>query len=124
MFAKTETVELEKLKIGLQQRLSRYMVDACVSVNIDTIMNGIEIEARGYVWAEKKSAQKQTITYPANWKEAFKERWFKEWMLEKWPVKYNNVCIDVKAIYPEFRASMPNEIYRLIIQRDDYSWKD
>ncbi len=26
--------------------------------------------------------------YPENWWEAFKERWFFDWMLSRWPVRY------------------------------------
>jgi hypothetical protein len=48
-----------------------------------------------------KIAQKKAdvIVYPADWKEAFKERWFPSWLLEKFPVKY--VRVDVMEYYPK-----------------------
>ena len=41
-----------------------------------------------------------TISYPCNWKEAFKERWFPQWWLKRYPVKYKIKTIIAKAIYP------------------------
>jgi hypothetical protein len=38
------------------------------------------------------------IKYPADWKQAFKERWFPQWLLKKYPVKYKQ--FEVKALYP------------------------
>lgn len=47
------------------------------------------------------------IKYPKNWKEAFKERWFPNWLLKKFPVKYNEVKYDVEAFYD--KVSLPDK---------------
>lgn len=115
-FAQTRTVELEKLKIGLQAFISNELIDASVDIARDYLTNHIAVEIRGYIWSEKETVQKQSVSFPSNWKESFKQRWFSRWMLAKWPVKYTKFCVDVKAIYPEFRPSLPNQTYRLITQ--------
>ena len=35
--------------------------------------------------------------WPTNWWEAVKERWFPDWALERWPVKYRVLKIDRKV---------------------------
>ena len=41
----------------------------------------------------------EEITYPADWVQAFKERWFPKWLLKKFPVKYTTIVFDVKELY-------------------------
>ena len=48
-----------------------------------------------------------------DWKESFKERWFPEWLLQKYPVKYN--YIKAKALYP--LISVPTEQFYVNIQK-------
>jgi len=40
------------------------------------------------------------IKYPANWWEAFKERWFPKWLLRKFPIIYHEEHYDVHAFHP------------------------
>lgn len=38
------------------------------------------------------------VKYPADWKQAFKERWYPEWLLAKYPVQYT--VYDARVLYP------------------------
>jgi hypothetical protein len=120
-------VELEAMKIGMEQVVSSELLDARVGYQRDLFGN-IRFALRGFVWAEKDSVQRQEIKYPRDWWQAFKERWFPKRLLEKYPVDYHVVTLDVRAIYPTFKQALPNYEHRLIIQRhDDFSsnyWKD
>ena len=42
----------------------------------------------------------EVISYPANWKEALKERWYPAWAKEKWPVRYTTKTFDVRELVP------------------------
>jgi len=42
----------------------------------------------------------EVISYPANWKEAFKERWYPVWAKDKWPVRYTTKTFDVRELVP------------------------
>ena len=46
------------------------------------------------------------IEYPSNWWEAFKDRWFSEWMLNRWPVKMTRIKVNETrfAICPHLAA--------------------
>jgi len=50
------------------------------------------------------------IKYPLNWWQAFRERWFPKFVLDRWPVKYHTWKIDF--LYPEIdkRSGMHPEI--------------
>lgn len=43
------------------------------------------------------------IVYPENWWEAFKERWFPEFLKNKYPVQYTTHHIEFDVFYPDFR---------------------
>ena len=42
----------------------------------------------------------EVISYPANWKEAFKERWYPAWARDKWPIRYTTKTFDVRELVP------------------------
>jgi hypothetical protein len=42
----------------------------------------------------------ETVSYPADWWQAFKEQYFPEWLLRHFPVKMESVIISIAAIYP------------------------
>ena len=37
--------------------------------------------------------------WPATWWDAFKERWFPQWMLRRWPVEYERIYIDQQIFH-------------------------
>lgn len=46
-----------------------------------------------------------TVKWPRDWIEAFKERWFPEFMKKRWPVRHESV--DITAIYPKAKLGDP-----------------
>ncbi|WP_230677522.1 hypothetical protein, partial [Streptococcus pneumoniae] len=42
-----------------------------------------------------------TVTYPSDWWQAFKERWFPMWARKKWPVKYTEEKMQANAYHPD-----------------------
>jgi hypothetical protein len=117
-------VELEKIRFGLQTRLSKEIANAEVRWYEDHLTDTIVFEVRGFVWAEKKSAKEFNYEFPADWWQAFKARWFPAWAKKRWPVQMQKIHIDVKAIYPEFRPAMPQEQYRLMIHKAEFGPMD
>lgn len=102
----------------MRMAIDPYLIDARVDITKD-IVDRVSMSVRGYVWGEAASIQSQRIQYPANWYEAFKERWFPPCILRRTPVRYAVVKLDVRAIYPEFRPAIPNERAVLVIERSD-----
>jgi hypothetical protein len=40
-------------------------------------------------FAARRMLQRVEVQWPADWREAFKERWFPAWALKRWPVRYH-----------------------------------
>lgn len=112
-----QDVFLERLRFGILSKMPKDLLDVDVDIVKDTFTDDVIAQVKGFVWAEQKSIQHQEIVYPIDWREAFKERWFTEWMKKRWPVRYKRVVLDVKAIYPTFRPAVPKEQCVLHIQR-------
>ncbi len=55
--------------------------------------------------ATKKYAVK-TVSFPADWWQAVKRRWFPRWALKRWPVQMTDVTLEASAYYPDIR--IPN----------------
>jgi len=45
------------------------------------------------------------VRYPRNWKEAFKERWFPNWLKRRFPVKYQEY--DALVVFPQLLQKYP-----------------
>lgn len=113
-----EQIVIERLKIGMQQTLSpEVFADADIEVLFDLLRRQFLVQARGFIW--HKQIDRLDIKYPKNWKEAFKERWFPEWALERWPIKYTEHAYDVAALYPDLhkKYAIPNTRQRFVFLR-------
>jgi len=100
---------LRRFRVGAIKAISPYLIDAQVELKWDAVFEQYAAEFRGYVWSEP--VQHREIKYPLDWWQAFKARYFPDWAKVRWPVEYMVHTIDVEAIYPEFRPSVPNEDY-------------
>lgn len=107
-------IELEKIKLGFTEVLSNDLLETMISfdeIADDFIRNRCRLMIQGHLWGE--SGTPQTITYPATWWDAVKERWFPKWLLTRYPVSYRIHEITLKTLYPNFRISMPRETHVL-----------
>ena len=108
---------LTKYKYAIVQVLEpELLIDAIdVSTHVSFLTDQLAVRIRGHVWGESESVQKVSITYPADWKQAVKERFFPEWALKRWPVRNKIITMDVKCFYPNFRPKLDGEEHRLAI---------
>jgi len=70
------------------------------------------------IWGREVDAS-QEISYPADWWQAFKERWFPKWALVKWPVRYETKKMTVMEFYP--KLSLPGQEAVVHIWKRDLS---
>lgn len=101
------TVKLEKVRLGLECALEKEWLDVSVVIDADSTVEEIVLRARGLMLAEQYKHIE--IKYPDGWKQAFKERWYPSWLLKRYPVKYKECIIDVKALYPGYKATIPDQ---------------
>lgn len=110
-----KTTELEKLKFSMNLRVSREALDKADSFILHRVS--------GYVWSQD-AGKKVEFRYPADWREAFKERWFSNWLLKKFPVRYTYKSFQVKATYPGLNVQSHEPVLRLLETTDDWGIND
>jgi hypothetical protein len=106
---------VDKIVLKLvQERLKRVLLrkniynEPNINSYIDWASNTITLDIVASIYTENLGEVR--IKYPGNWIEAFKERWFPKWLLEKYPVKYKIHRIDLLAYYPNIKTpSLTNE---------------
>jgi len=106
------TAHLEKMKAIVLKRITESdirMAIARVDVDIDEYAaftaDEMLIRLKAVVLGEH--IETQAARYPKDWKEAVKERFFPEWALKRWPVRYTVKVFDVRVVYP--MIALPRE---------------
>ena len=119
MNAQTKEIILERLTFGLAHRLSSNIMDNMeVNCYLDRFADHIVFQIKNYFWGEK--SPELIIEYPLNWWQAFKQRWFPQWALKRWPVILKVHHLNVLTIYPDLKISLPKEQHIFKIM----NWED
>ena len=106
LFTDVEQVQLRKLKVGLEQHIAPILLSSTVEVTSDDpITRMIVVRILGKIWSE--DLQNVTVSYPNSWWDAFKRECFPKWALQRWPARYTDVTVDVRAVYPKLRMETP-----------------
>ena len=107
---KIETVEL---------KLDTLYRDICITENLinddayfrvfvlDELCGMAKIRSERSVWLEEMG--EVVIKYPADWFQAFKEKYFHKKTINKFPVKYITHAITARCVYPNFVPALKNE---------------
>jgi len=103
--------KLEAIQFHLSQRFDKALLGANIDVS-DYIGRYFDVTLKGYLYGE--NVESSEIQYPSNWKESFKERWFPNWLKNRFPVKYRIHEMKSKCVYPNFKPSLPTEPYKII----------
>lgn len=111
----TMRVELERIKFAVGRHFPyEEKVDICVE--FDYQFQEIAVMVRCVVWAEDQAVQRVDFSWPQDWWQHFKQRWFPKWATKKWPVKMEERSFDVKCIYPTFKPALKKHDFRLMLQ--------
>ena len=111
-------VTLESLKFGADKYLLRsYFVNLGIDAEtrINQELDALVIHLRTSVAAE--CLDEKTVTYPADWWQAFKQRWFPRQALINWPVIQRTITLKAYELHPEI-ALPPNTPRRAYVMRE------
>jgi len=91
-----ETYQARRVLIGQYSQES-------LQVEVERIRKEVLLAFSMDFLAEEEVEQTEVVEWPADWKQAFKMRWFPAWMLGRWPVRMTRLAITfrAKALYPE-----------------------
>jgi len=113
-------VTLDKIQLGWQQVLSKtVLLDARMDRIEDIVTGNFIYRIDGYIWGEH--LPEKNISYPSDWWQAFKARWFPEWLLKRYPAKYTTQHITASIIYPGLNPSIPDRTWRLKMWINEYN---
>lgn len=107
--AKIHTETLEMLRMWIRRALADSSVEDMIRDVQLVEMYGTAIgkqcayEIESFVWAQEKESRE--ISYPADWWQAFRDRWFPRWAKRRWPVRYAKWQCKVYATYPSLRIA-------------------
>ena len=106
---KVTTVELEKARFALYQRISPFFLPGSTSVEVepDFMTNMIQARVSGELLTERIGTK--SVSFPADWLQAVKERWAPAWAKRRWPVRWTVFAVDIQAVYTDFKPSIPGE---------------
>lgn len=111
-----EKIVLERVHFYHQQILDQTILqEPVIDVVLDNLSYDMVVRMRCFVWGE--TVGEHAVSYPKDWWEAFKERWFPYSWQDRWPTKMKTIKFDVKAVYPTLDYSLPNKNPRLILMR-------
>lgn len=102
-----QMLQLQSIDYHARRDIDRLMLSSRVTVEEGYIMNSLSYKLSSRVFG----CVVKSVRFPKNWKEAFKERWFPQWLLRKYPVKYEELTLDMimpnlKSEDPEFQTFM------------------
>lgn len=109
------SVTLEKIRLGAEAAFSHEALIMAPKVEWaqDWLIRTWRAQLTGFIWG--KTIQRHQVRYPADWREAFKERWFPTWWKARWPVRYKEIDLNLQAIWPTLKLLVPNHEPRLVL---------
>ncbi len=112
---------LGQIAIGVSQAVSNVdLFRVTTNVVAGHIQDSVIMQIRGAVWGENKTGK--TVKYPADWKQAFKLRWFPEWALRRHPAKMAGETVDFHVLYPGFFPAVDGQEFRIRTIESTYGW--
>jgi hypothetical protein len=112
---KLNSVTLEPILAAVQQMYSRDQIVARAEWMFD--LDRMVVRLQRFILSERLADE--SVRWPTTWWDAFKERWFPNWALRRWPAAYSHADFTVYRGYPDL--VMPERGHTLYIQR---AWVD
>lgn len=113
----TRSVILERLDWAAKRYLPQTLLDHITVERIpDLIGGGLIYMLRASIWAQR--LDEQVVRYPADWWQAFKQRFFPYWARQRWPVRETVKAMRLYAWYPDLMIPSQRSQYVIEIRSD------
>ena len=118
-------VNIDIIKAHIRKQ---YSIEALADLRATTTLNVsreiadlMVMELAAFLAGKKVNTIHVDIEYPADWWQAFKERWFPQWMINRWPIKYKRVYINENqyAICPHLTTEQKTVHYEFLRTAED-----
>lgn len=95
----------EQFAVSLSKKKCPIGFESRVDV-VNDIYDHLVFRLHVYVFGEDLGIKE--ISYPANWWEAFKDRWFPDWLKHRFPVRFQTERWCAKSLYPHLKRPVKN----------------
>ena len=109
----SQEITIERLKIGARFSMSTEMLFGTVLEVEDVIGRVVHFQVNGYLASQRLG--RYHFEAPADWWQAFRQRWAPAWWLALYPVRMRSEQIDALAVYPGI--AMPERTHEIIYSR-------
>lgn len=97
---------LEKFKLVAVQHMPTELlegqpIDVAVSLYEQFAVDSIATRFVKAIWG--REAQERVVRYPKDWWQGVKERWFPQWMKDRWPIEYTVEKLTARELYPQLK---------------------
>lgn len=68
----------------------------------------------------KSHPEKEVVKFPADWRQALKERFAPKWFLKNHPVRYTTITASLEELYPCLKQAIPDEAayFKFVVKRE------
>jgi len=116
-YVEVTEIQLKKEMAHIAQEFNSNVVANCTIDVIKNELGNMVVRLDRIIWSEdlRKDEFTLDVKYPADWVQAFKLRFFPEWLIKKFPVQYatasKTYTVEDKALFPNLVVSQPNQAY-------------
>ena len=120
----SEKIILNKLRFAMTFDVGQQVLESLhVSIDVNEMASSHIVRGMAELWGQTFTKQRES--WPRDWWQAFKQRWFEDgWigprLLQRWPVRYSYIEFDPKVIYPKIALPGEDRSEILTIHRGDY----
>jgi hypothetical protein len=88
---------------------------------VDARVGAVILQFRARVAGER--LKREEVRYPADWWQAFKDRWFPMWAKRRWPVRHSVVVLEARGLYPMMALpDRPDAHIDVLVDRQPDTW--
>lgn len=108
---KTDSVfKFQKKYFTQSINISRELKSFPQEISAEIIANHL-LQFKTSIWKQIDNPSIDRISYPLNWWEAIKERFFPKYILNKFPVKMKIIDIKYEVYYPKMTINLPDKYH-------------
>ncbi|HEU5276864.1 MAG TPA: hypothetical protein VFU97_24620 [Xanthobacteraceae bacterium] len=98
-----EQMRLERLRFAADLVISRAVVES--PDGLDLVRSYTDDYVRRVAFDLVGRKAEHVVTFPTDWWQHFKQRWFPAWALKRWPVRLTEVRATASQLFPEIKPA-------------------
>ena len=95
-----EALTLEKIRFGVRTQMSAELIDSMdLKILPGMLADMFTGNLQAFMWGNQITSTTQETAVPTTWWDAFKEVYFPNWLLDRFPMKTTTIIIETKFMH-------------------------